>query len=99
MPTVQHAASPVVTSEPSTAGSSTATIEPDDLKRIKGVAGVLEGRLHDMGITTFKEITTWDDEDMDRIDDHLGFEGRIQRDDWQGQARRFHNEKYPDDQI
>lgn len=73
--------------------------EPDDLKLIKGVAGVLEARLHDMGITTFKEITTWDDADMDRIDDHLGFEGRIQRDDWQGQARRFHNEKYPDDQI
>lgn len=73
--------------------------EPDDLKLIKGVAGVLEARLHDMGITTFKEITTWDEADMDRIDDHLGFEGRIQRDDWQGQARRFHNEKYPDDQI
>jgi predicted flap endonuclease-1-like 5' DNA nuclease len=36
---------------------------------------------------------------MDRIDDHLGFEGRIQRDDWQSQARRHHNEKYPDDQI
>jgi predicted flap endonuclease-1-like 5' DNA nuclease len=71
----------------------------DDLKLIKGVAKVLEGRLHDLGIFTFKEITTWTDEDMDRIDDHLGFEGRIQRDDWQGQARQFHNEKYPDDQI
>jgi F-type H+-transporting ATPase subunit gamma len=71
----------------------------DDLKLIKGVAKMLEGRLHDLGIFTFKEITTWTDEDMDRIDDHLGFEGRIQRDDWQGQARQFHNEKYPDDQI
>ena len=76
-----------------------ADAEPDDLKLIKGVAKVLEGRLHEMGIFTFKEITTWNDEDMDRIDDHLGFEGRIQRDDWQGQARQFHNEKYPDDQI
>ena len=97
--TVQHGASPVVATESSTAGTTTATIEPDDLTRIKGVAGVLEARLHELGITTFKEITTWTDEDMDRIDDHLGFEGRIQRDDWQGQARRFHNEKYPDDQI
>ena len=66
---------------------------------IKGVATVLEGRLHELGIFTYKEITTWTAEDMDRIDDHLGFEGRIQRDDWQGQARQFHNEKYPDDQI
>lgn len=76
-----------------------ASVEPDDLKRVEGVAGVVEARLHEIGITTFKEITTWDAEDMDRIDDQLGFEGRIQRDDWQGQARRFHNEKYPDDQI
>jgi predicted flap endonuclease-1-like 5' DNA nuclease len=52
-----------------------------------------------MGVTTFKEIAAWTGEDMDRIDDHLGFEGRIQRDDWQTQARRLHNEKYPDDQI
>ncbi|MFN3255649.1 MAG: F0F1 ATP synthase subunit gamma [Ilumatobacter sp.] len=84
---------------PAAAATATATLEPDDLKLIKGVASVLESRLHEMGIFTFKEITTWTDEDMDRIDDHLGFEGRIQRDDWQGQARRFHNEKYPDDQI
>ncbi len=93
-----------------TAGAATATLErpaetaaveaePDDLKLIKGVASVLEGRLHELGIRTFREITTWNDEDMDRIDDHLGFEGRIQRDDWQGQARRFHNEKYPHDPI
>ncbi len=94
----QHGGSDTA-SAPSAAPTGTATIEPDDLTLIKGVAGVLEERLHDMGITTFKEITTWTAEDMDRIDDHLGFEGRIERDDWQGQARRFHNEKYPDDQI
>ncbi len=111
-PGMAHAASPAAPPAeaevaPQSAGTATATlerpapveVEPDDLKLIKGVANVLEGRLHDLGITTFKEITTWDDADMDRIDDHLGFEGRIQRDDWQGQARRFHNEKYPDDQI
>lgn len=85
--------------EPASEAAPADEVEPDDLKRIKGVASVLEGRLHEMGIYTFKEITTWNDEDMDRIDDHLGFEGRIQRDDWQGQARQFHNEKYPDDQI
>lgn len=81
------------------AASTTATLDPDDLTRISGVASLLEGRLHEMGIRTFREITTWSAADMDRIDDQLGFEGRIQRDDWQGQARRFHNEKYPDDQI
>jgi F-type H+-transporting ATPase subunit gamma len=88
-----------IATEPAAASTATATVDPDDLKKISGVAGVLEGRLHEMGITTYKEITTWNDEDMDRIDDHLGFEGRIQRDDWQGQARRLHNEKYPHDQI
>ncbi len=91
---------PASAPESSRSGTTTATLErPDDLKLIKGVGEVLEGRLHAMGIATFEEITTWDAADMDRIDDSLGFEGRIQRDDWQGQARRFHNEKYPDDQI
>lgn len=95
-------AAPAADTATTTAGVATLErdeVPADDLKRIKGVASVLEGRLHELGIFTFKEITTWDDADMDRIDDHLGFEGRIQRDDWQGQARRFHNEKYPDDQI
>jgi F-type H+-transporting ATPase subunit gamma len=85
--------------EEAAAPADAGTAAQDDLKLIKGVATVLEGRLHDLGIFTFKEITTWDDADMDRIDDHLGSEGRIQRDDWQGQARQFHNENYPDDQI
>jgi F-type H+-transporting ATPase subunit gamma len=103
-PTVAPAASAQSATSPSSAPAGIATLErdatnADNLQLIKGVAGVLEGRLHELGIFTFREITTWTDEDMDRIDDHLGFEGRIQRDDWQGQARRFHNEKYPDDQI
>ena len=85
--------------EESSAPADAGTVAQDDLKLIKGVATVLEGRLHGLGIFTFKEITTWDAADMDRIDDTLGFEGRIQRDDWQGQARQFHNENYPDDQI
>ena len=74
-------------------------VTQDDLTRIGGVARILEGRLHEMGVFTYREIVGWSAEDMDRIDDSLGFEGRIERDDWQGQARRFHNEKYPDDQI
>jgi F-type H+-transporting ATPase subunit gamma len=97
--TVLHGASPIVAVEPSSPGTATATIESDDLTRISGVAGDIEARLRDTGITTFEEIAAWTGEDMDRIDDHLGFEGRIRRDDWQGQARRFHNEKYPDAQI
>ncbi|PIE34902.1 MAG: F0F1 ATP synthase subunit gamma [Ilumatobacter coccineus] len=87
---------PIDTTAPIADSGST---EADDLTLIKGVGAVLNARLHELGIFTYKEITTWDDAEMDRIDDHLSFEGRIQRDDWQGQARRLHNDKYPDDQI
>jgi F-type H+-transporting ATPase subunit gamma len=95
---IDHAVSGAVAE----ARSAVATLEQrleDDLTHIKGIGQVLVDRLNEMGVTTFREITTWDAEDMDRIDDFMGFEGRISREDWQAQARRLHNEKYPDDQI
>lgn len=81
-------------------GATTATMErADDLTLLNGVDDTLEGRLREIGVATFEEIATWSDAEIDRIDDQLDVHGRIRRDDWQGQARRLHNEKYPDDQI
>ena len=61
--------------------------EPDDLKKISGVGPVLEGKLHELGITRFSQIAAFSAEDITRVDDALSFKGRVERDDWIGQAK------------
>ena len=63
--------------------------EPDDLKRISGVAGHLESLLHKHGIKYFWQIAGWSAADIVEMDDKLQFKGRIQRDNWVEQATRF----------
>ena len=60
----------------------------DDLTRLKGVGPRLAAMLHGHGVTSFAQIADWSDDDVARIDAELGrFQGRIERDDWRGQAR------------
>ena len=61
--------------------------EPDDLKKISGVGPVLEGKLNDLGITKYAQVAAFTAEDIARVDDRLSFKGRIERDDWLGQAK------------
>ena len=61
--------------------------EPDDLKRIKGVGPVLEQKLQRLGITRFSQIAAFTSADIARVDDVLDFKGRIEREDWIGQAK------------
>ncbi len=65
----------------------------DDLKRISGVGPKLEGLLNSMGIYTFAQVAAWTPENIAWVDDRLKFKGRIDRDDWLGQARKFAAEK------
>ena len=58
-----------------------------DLKTISGIGPKLESLLKDMGVTTIAQIAGWTDKDIARFDKELGFEGRIVRDDWVGQAK------------
>jgi len=62
--------------------------EGDDLTRIKGLGPRLAQTLRELGVTSFTQISAWDDAEIDRIDLQLGrFQGRIRRDDWPGQAK------------
>ncbi|WP_421724831.1 50S ribosomal protein L21 [Bauldia sp.] len=61
----------------------------DDLKKLSGVGPVLEKKLHGLGVTSFDQIAAWTDEDIARIDEALDFKGRIEREDWIGQAKQF----------
>lgn len=68
---------------------------PDDLKLIVGVGPVLERMLHQLGVTTFRQIAYWSDRDIDQFDAKLPeFPGRIRRDTWVTQARELHQSKY-----
>ncbi|MDB4673346.1 hypothetical protein OAF27_00900 [Verrucomicrobiales bacterium] len=64
----------------------------DDLKRIKGVAFVLEAKLHEFGVYRFKQISMWNRDQIAEFSERLSFRDRVERDDWKGQAERFHNE-------
>jgi predicted flap endonuclease-1-like 5' DNA nuclease len=64
--------------------------KPDDLKLIKGVAGVLEKMLHNIGVYYFWQVADWSAEDIAYADRQLEvFKGRIERDHWVDQCREF----------
>jgi predicted flap endonuclease-1-like 5' DNA nuclease len=68
---------------------------PDDLKLIVGVGPVLERMLHNLGVTTFRQIARWTERDVAEFDSKLPeFPGRIVRDQWVTQARALHESKY-----
>lgn len=72
----------------------TAPGEADDLKKIKGVAKVLEGKLNGIGVYRFKQVAVWTDAACAEFSKLLTFKDRIYRDDWIAQAKAFHEEKY-----
>jgi len=61
--------------------------DADDLTLIKGVAEELIKRLDKIGVTQFEQIANWTDEDIANVDEVLDFKGRIEREDWTGQAK------------
>ena len=50
---------------------------------------MLAKKLSEAGVESLKQIAEWTDDDVARIDEQLDFKGRIQRDDWVGQARKL----------
>jgi NADH-quinone oxidoreductase subunit E len=60
---------------------------PDNLQRIKGVGEVNEQRLHELGIFHFDQIAHWTRAEIRWVGTYLAFPGRIDREDWVGQAR------------
>ncbi|MGX1741365.1 hypothetical protein ACWIEX_07385 [Bosea sp. NPDC055353] len=59
----------------------------DDLKLIKGIGRQNEGRLHGLGIWHFEQIAGWTSENVEWVGGYLAFPGRIEREDWVGQAK------------
>lgn len=66
--------------------TQTADAPRDDLKKISGVGPALEKKLHALGVYTFAQIAAFTPDDIAKVDERLNFKGRIERDDWLGQA-------------
>lgn len=59
----------------------------DDLKRIKGIGRQNEARLNALGVWHFAQIAAWTPENARWAGSFLAFHGRIEREDWVGQAK------------
>ncbi len=59
---------------------------PDDLQRINGVGKKLEIKLNDLGTYHYDQIVGWSRGNVAYVDDHLSFQGRIDREEWIAQA-------------
>jgi len=68
--------------------------EVDDLTRIKGIASVLEKRLHELGIYTWRQIASWQDSHVREFSSRLSFKDRIVREKWVEQARSLNEARF-----
>ena len=63
--------------------------EPDDLTQIKGIDADLVGRLRQLNCIKLEQIANLSDDDIANLDEALQLDGRIEKDDWIGQAQRL----------
>jgi predicted flap endonuclease-1-like 5' DNA nuclease len=63
--------------------------EPDDLQQISGIGPGIETTLHRLGIFHFRQIAAFTPENVAWVNQRLRFRGRIEREDWIGQAKRL----------
>jgi large subunit ribosomal protein L19 len=62
---------------------------PDDLTQIKGISAELAARLAGLGAIKYEQIANFSDDDIANVDEALALDGRIEKDDWVGQAQRL----------
>ena len=68
--------------------------EKDDLLIIKGIGPFIEGKLHALGIYTFRQIANFNTDDITKVNEAIEvFAGRIERERWVDQARDFANNR------
>lgn len=58
----------------------------DKLTKVKGIGPVNEKRLHSLGVFHFDQIAAWGEQEIAWVDTFLTFKGRIERENWVGQA-------------
>jgi len=67
----------------------------DDLRAVRGIGRTMESKLHGLGIVSYRQLAMLDGVELERVRAELtDFRNRIEREDWVGQARELHREKY-----
>ena len=67
----------------------------DDLRAVRGIGPSMERTLHGLGIVSYRQLALLDGAELERVRAELtDFRNRIEREDWVGQARALHREKY-----
>lgn len=62
----------------------------DDLTAIDGIGPFLERKLNEIGVFTFAQISSWNAAQIEEVTHQIQFfPGRIEKDDWVGQAKRL----------
>ena len=69
----------------------------DDLKKVRGIAKVMENKLNAAGIFTFAQIARWSDEAAAEFGVRLAIIGSIDRYNWRDQCAKLHQEKYQEE--
>ncbi|AEE50332.1 helix-hairpin-helix domain-containing protein [Haliscomenobacter hydrossis] len=65
-------------------------VDKNDLTAIDGIGPFLEKKLNDAGVFTYADIAGWDAAKIEEITQQISFfEGRIEKDDWVGQAQKL----------
>ncbi len=63
--------------------------EVEDLTQIRGIDAELAARLKQLNCYKIEQIATLSDDDMANIEDALNLNGRIEKQDWIGQAQKL----------
>jgi predicted flap endonuclease-1-like 5' DNA nuclease len=66
--------------------------KPDNLRKIKGIGGSFEARLHGLGIFHFDQISEWSLKQAAWVAMETGAADRVIRNDWVGQAKALAEE-------
>jgi predicted flap endonuclease-1-like 5' DNA nuclease len=62
---------------------------------VRGIGRTMESKLHGLGIVSYRQLAMLDGAELERVRAELtDFRNRIEREDWVGQARELHREKY-----
>jgi len=59
----------------------------DELQRLSGIGAKIEKTLHSLGYFHYDQIASWSPDEVQWVDEHLRFKGRIDRENWIPQAK------------